>query len=136
LTSERVGISGQVIYRWKARNKWTSTVYKTFLNLTPFFKMAAKMADFMQKYVNSYNTGYIEAILQMLMAKLTFLNTAKTGLACLKQLDCFRAERNSKWRPKWRHKPEIRISQLLDEISTPFQSLPPPPFPGPLNQMP
>ena len=45
--------------------------------------MAAKMADFMQKYVNSYNAGYIEAILQILMAKLTFLNTAGTGLACL-----------------------------------------------------
>ena len=64
LTSERVGIFGQAIYRWKARNKWTSTEYKTFLNLAPFFKMAANMADvMMQKYVNSYNAGYIEAIL-------------------------------------------------------------------------
>jgi len=57
--------------------------------------MAAKMADFMQKYVNSYNARYIEAILQILMAKLTLLNTAGTGLACLKQLDCFRTEINS-----------------------------------------
>ena len=63
LTSERVGISGQVIYRWKARDNRTSKVSKTFLNLAPFFKMAAKMADFMQKYVISYNAGYIEAIL-------------------------------------------------------------------------
>jgi hypothetical protein len=28
--------------------------------------MATKMADFMQKYVQSYNTGYIEAILQII----------------------------------------------------------------------
>ena len=91
------------------------------------------MADFMQKYVNSYNARYIEAILQILMAKLTFLNTTETGLACLKQLDCFRAERNSKWRPKWRLKPEIRISQLLDKIATPFQRLPPH-FCGPSTQ--
>ena len=62
LTSERVGISGQEIYRWKARDNRTSKVYKTFLNLAPFFKMAAKMADFMQKYVIPYNAGYIEAI--------------------------------------------------------------------------
>ena len=64
LTSERAGISGRVIYRWKARDNSTSMVYKTFLKLVPFvFKMAAKMADFMQKYVHSYNAGYIEAIL-------------------------------------------------------------------------
>jgi len=61
--------------------------------------MAARMADFMQKRVNSHNAGYIEAILQILMAKLTFLNTAETGLACLKQLDCLRTAKNSKWRP-------------------------------------
>jgi len=34
-----------------------------FLNLAPFFKMVANMADFMQKYVISYNACYIEAIL-------------------------------------------------------------------------
>jgi len=38
--------------------------------------MAANMVDFMQKYVNPYNGGYIEAIMQMLMTKLTVLNTA------------------------------------------------------------
>jgi hypothetical protein len=50
VSSERVGISGRVIYRWKARDDPTSTMYTTFQSLTPFlFKMAAKMADFMQK---------------------------------------------------------------------------------------
>ena len=101
VTSERVRISGRVIYRWKARDDPISTMYKTCLSLAPFlFKMAAKMADFRQKYINSYTAGYIEAILQIENAKLTFLNTAGTGLACLKQLDCFRAKRNSKRRPK------------------------------------
>ena len=48
--------------------------------------MAAKMADFMQKNVYSYNSGYIEAIFQMLMAKVMFLNTAQTSV---KQWDLF-----------------------------------------------
>jgi len=56
-------------------------VYKAFLYLAPFFEMAAKMADFMKKYVNSYSAGYVEAILQILMAKLTFLNTEGIWLA-------------------------------------------------------
>ena len=49
LTFEQVGISGRVIYRWYARDNLTSMVYKTFLNLAPFFKMTAKMADSLQK---------------------------------------------------------------------------------------
>ena len=49
LISERVGISGRVIYRWNARGNSTSMLYKTFLRLVPFvFKMAAKMADFIK----------------------------------------------------------------------------------------
>ena len=50
----------------------TSMVYKRFLNLAPFFKMAAKMADFLQKNVYSSIFVYIEAIFQSLMAKVIF----------------------------------------------------------------
>ena len=38
--------------------------------------MATKMEDFMTKYVISYNTGYIEAILYILLAKLMIRNSA------------------------------------------------------------
>ena len=82
------------------------------------------MADLIQKYVNSYNAGYIEAILHILIVKLTFINSAGIGLARLKQLDCFRTAKNSKWRQKWRYKPDVRVSQLLDKIATKFQRLP------------
>ena len=61
LTSERVGISGYVMYRWKARHNLTSGVYQSFLNLAQFFKMAAKMADFMK---NAY-TRITWAILKL-----------------------------------------------------------------------
>jgi hypothetical protein len=60
-------------------------VYKAFLNLAPFFKMAAKMADFLQKNVYSYISVYIEAIYQILMAKVMFLNKAQTRVATLKR---------------------------------------------------
>ena len=88
LTSERVGISGQVIYRWKARDNRTSKVYTTLFNLVPFFKMAAKMADFMQTYVYMNNAGYNEAI-HILMAKVLFYIKAQTSVASLKRWDCF-----------------------------------------------
>jgi hypothetical protein len=61
----------------------------TFLNLAPVFNMAVKMADFMQKNVYSYNSGYIEAKFQMLMAKVMFLNTAQTRVAFVKRWDLF-----------------------------------------------
>ena len=83
VTSERAGISGRLIYRWKARDDRTSMMNKTFLSLAPLlFKMAAKMADFMQKYVHeSYNAGYIEAILQIVMANVMLRNTAQVRAA-------------------------------------------------------
>ena len=74
LTFERVRISGCVIYHWKARDYPTSKMYKVFLNLAPFFKMAAKWRISCNKNVYSYNSGYkpIESIFQMLMAKVMF----------------------------------------------------------------
>ena len=60
LTSERVGISGNVIYCWKARDNLTSAVYKSVLNLAQFFKMAAKMADFMLKRAHSHNAAILK----------------------------------------------------------------------------
>ena len=56
LTSELVGISGYVMYRWKARDNLTSAVYKSFLNLAQFFKMA----DFMLKGVHSHNAAILK----------------------------------------------------------------------------
>ena len=89
LTFERLGISGRVICRWKASDNPTSMVYKTFPNLAPFFKMAAKMADFLLKNVYTYILVYIEAVFQILMAKVMFLNKAQIGVATLKRWDCF-----------------------------------------------
>ena len=51
--------------------------------------MAAKMADFMQKYVYMNNAGYNEAILHILMAKGLFYIKAQTRVAFLKRWDCF-----------------------------------------------
>jgi hypothetical protein len=51
--------------------------------------MAAKIADFMQKYVYLNNAGYNEAIFQMLMAKVLFYINAQTRVASLKRWDCF-----------------------------------------------
>ena len=59
----------------------------TFPNSTP--TRNTKMADFMQKYVHSYNAGYIEAILQIVMANVMFRNTAQARAASLKRWDCF-----------------------------------------------
>ena len=51
--------------------------------------MAAKMADFMQKYVHLYNAGYIEAFMQIIMAKVMFWNIAQNQVASLHWCDCF-----------------------------------------------
>ena len=52
--------------------------------------MAVKIVDFMfKKCVYSYDAGYIEAILQTVMAKVMFWNTAQTEVASLKRWDCF-----------------------------------------------
>jgi len=64
-------------------------VYKIFLNLAPFFKMAAKMADFMQNYVYMNNAGYNEAIFHILMAKVLVYIKAQTRVVSLKRWDCF-----------------------------------------------
>ena len=54
-----------------------------------------------------------------------FWNTGQIKVAPLKRWDCFL---QAKWRPIWRPKPEVNISQLLDKIATPFQRLTPPIF--------
>ena len=51
--------------------------------------MAAKMADFMPKYVHLNNAGYNEAIFQIEMAKVLFYTKAQTRVASLKRCDCF-----------------------------------------------
>ena len=51
--------------------------------------MAAKMADFMQKYVHLNNAGYNEAIFQIIMAKVLFYIKAQTRVASLKRRDYF-----------------------------------------------
>jgi hypothetical protein len=59
------------------------------MNRAPSLKMAAKMADFMQKIVHLNNTGYNEAIFQIIMAKVLLYNKAQTRVASLKRWDCF-----------------------------------------------
>ena len=47
--------------------------------------MAAKMADFMQKYVHLNNAGYNEAIFQIIMTKVLFYINAQTRVATLNE---------------------------------------------------
>ena len=51
--------------------------------------MAAKMADFIQKYVHLNNADYNEAIYQNVMAKVLFYNKVQTRVASLKRWYCF-----------------------------------------------
>ena len=51
--------------------------------------MAAKMADFMQKYVHLNNAGYNEAIFQIVIAKVLFYIKPQTRVVSLKRWDCF-----------------------------------------------
>ena len=47
--------------------------------------MAAKMTDFMQKYVYLKNAGYNEAIFQIVMAKVLLYIKAQSRVASLKR---------------------------------------------------
>ena len=51
--------------------------------------MAAKMADFMQKYVYINYAGYNEAIFHILMANVLFYIKTQTRVASMKRCDCF-----------------------------------------------
>ena len=51
--------------------------------------MAAKMTDFMQKYVYMNNAGYNEAIIHIVKAKVLFYIKAQPRVASLKRWDCF-----------------------------------------------
>jgi hypothetical protein len=86
--------------------------------------MAAKMADFMQKYVYLNNAGYNEDIFHILTAKVLFYIKAQTRVSSLKRwMGLFVASRLSKWRPIWRPKLKVNISQLLDKIAASLQRI-------------